>query len=385
MGKDGKMHFINTFLNMNRLRVKKVIATIVCVTILLSACNGGISSPNSSTKEEPNMESLHALYYDRLIQAAEEAFREQVEDPDLLEAFPYLPALYTYVSPEGETVYLFGTSQAYDPDTPWFPDYVKYALEESRCVITAHPEVNYSKEDLAYAEECMAQSPVGFSDELLETLETYREKRGLAGPEITQVRPLYWFLAKKWEWPEMQMNDVIWNMAEGKERVLAYDGKDVIDRMNQLDTKTEAILVVSGMARNSNSDRAMSTAINRYGKWLVYGYYGNLYTDDWWDDRFFCDGIPENGEEFAKVAGVASNTSCNGANCAETHFADAYQQYQEMVFQPNCQDILKAIQDHTSSNPVFVAVDLAYLYEVACGLVRAGWEKTAREPILRDE
>lgn len=183
----------------------------------------------------------------------------------------------------------------------------------------------------------------------------------------------------------MQMNDVIWNMAEGKERVLAYDGKDVIDRMNQLDTKTEAILVVSGMARNSNSDRAMSTAINRYGKWLVYGYYGNLYTDDWWDDRFFCDGIPENGEEFAKVAGVASNTSCNGANCAETHFADAYQQYQEMVFQPNCQDILKAIQDHTSSNPVFVAVDLAYLYEVACGLVRAGWEKTAREPILRDE
>ena len=253
------MHFINTFLNMNRLRVKKVIATIVCVTILLSACNGGISSPNSSTKEEPNMESLHALYYDRLIQAAEEAFREQVEDPDLLEAFPYLPALYTYVSPEGETVYLFGTSQAYDPDTPWFPDYVKYALEESRCVITAHPEVNYSKEDLAYAEECMAQSPVGFSDELLETLETYREKRGLAGPEITQVRPLYWFLAKKWEWPEMQMNDVIWNMAEGKERVLAYDGKDVIDRMNQLDTKTEAILVVSGMARNSNSDRALQS------------------------------------------------------------------------------------------------------------------------------
>ncbi len=75
MGKDGKMHFINTYLNMNRLRVKKVIATIVCVTILLSACNGGISSPNSSTKEEPNMESLHALYYDRLIQAAEEAFR----------------------------------------------------------------------------------------------------------------------------------------------------------------------------------------------------------------------------------------------------------------------------------------------------------------------
>ena len=94
MGKDGKMHFINTYLNMNRLRVKKVIATIVCVTILLSACNSGISSPNSSTKEEPNMEYLHALYYDRLIQAAEEAFREQVEDPALLEAFPYLSLIH---------------------------------------------------------------------------------------------------------------------------------------------------------------------------------------------------------------------------------------------------------------------------------------------------
>ena len=170
----------------------------------------------------------------------------------------------------------------------------------------------------------------------------------------------------------MQMNDVIWNMAEGKERVLAYDGKDVIDRMNQLDTKTEAILVVSGMARNSNSDRAMGTAINRYGKWLVYGYYGNLYTDDWWDDRFFCDGIPENGGGICKGRGSCFQYVLQWSELRRNTFCRCLSAVSGNGFPAELPGHSEGHSGPYLLNPVFVAVDLAYLYEVACGLVRAG-------------
>ena len=349
----------------------------------------GDSMPDAGFEDEEVLKAaLYEMYPRQLVEQGKEILLKNTDDPDLIEAFPFTPVLVTYTSPEGRTVYLFGTSPAYDADTPWFPAYAQEALDESAVFITIPPEGGYTDEELAYAADVFARRGLQLTDGQREVLNAYRDYLGGTGPQVEDVSPIYWSLLQQWDC-EKQMNHALWDMAEEKNRVMAYSGTDVIDRLNALDQDTKNVIAFSSISMKTNETYVINQSMRLYYAWLTdCCYNGNEYIELWWDNYFYCSGIPEYAETFSELLGGYTDTSCNGSifNCVDEdtgHYYFRFANYSVNVFQPNCSDIMTAINEAEGDGPIFLALDTAYLYTIADLLTLDNYTLTQWLPFAR--